>query len=155
MNPYCAVVTPAESFTPSPNSTVESERKARSDGALMQVEENAIDFSWKEVFPDKSDIEERLPSELITLVSLSMASLRLNSFAATTVLGVVADSVPLLDVPLWLAGLSSKVTTSCVSILAPFSTLSKCLDNSPEAKKSSANKSLNLSIRVKGTPYGR
>ena len=116
----------------------------------MQVEENAIDFSWKEVFPDKSDIEERLPSELITLVSLSMASLRLNSFAATTVLGVVADSVPLLDVPLLLAGLSSKVTTSCVSILAPFSTLSKCLDNSPEAKKSSANKSLNLSIRVKG-----
>ena len=101
----------------------------------MQVEENAIEDSWNDVFPDKSDMEERLPSELKILVSLSMASFRLFSLAATTVLGVLAVSVPLLDVPLWFAGLSSNVTISCVSILASVSTLAKCLDNSPAAKK--------------------
>lgn len=123
-----------ESFTPS-NSRVESEGKVISDGALMQVEENAMEVSWKDVFPDKSDIEERLASELKTLVSLSMASFRLLSLAATTVLGVLAVSVPLLDVPLRSAGLSSKVTASCDSMLASVSALSKSLEKSPAKKK--------------------
>ena len=64
----------------------------------MQVEEKAMEVSWKDVLPDRSDMEERLVSELTTLVSLSMASLRLLSFAGTTVLGVLVVSVPLLDV---------------------------------------------------------
>lgn len=102
----------------------------------MQVEENAIDVSWKDVFPDKSDIDERLASELITLVSFSMASLRLFSLAATTVLGVLAVSVSLLDVLLRSAGLSSMVTASCDSMFASVCTLSKSLDKSPAVKMS-------------------
>jgi len=112
--PHCTFVT--ESFTPS-NSRVESEGKVISDGALMQVEEKAMEVSWKDVLPDRSDMEERLVSELTTLVSLSKASLRLLSFAGTTVLGVLVVSVPLLDVLLCSAGLSSKLATSCVLML--------------------------------------
>lgn len=131
--PYCTFATLTESFTPS-NSRVESEGKVISDGALMQVEEKAMEVSWKDVLPDKSDMEERLVSELTTLVSLSMASFRLFSLAATTVLGVLAVSVPLLDVLPRSAGLSSKVAASCVFMLASVSRLSKSLDKSPVMK---------------------
>lgn len=124
--PYCTFAT--ESFTPS-NSRVESEGKVISVGALMQVEEKAIEVSWKDVLPDKSDMDERLVSELTTLVLLSMASLRLLSFAGTTVLGVLAVSVSLLDVLLCSAGLSSKLAASCVFMLG-----SKSLGKSPVVK---------------------
>ena len=116
-----------ESFTPS-NSRVESEGKVISDGALMQVEEKAMEVSWNDVPPDKSDMEERLVSELTTLVLLSMASLRLLSFAGTTVLGVLV-SVSLLDVQLSSAGLSSKFSASCIFTLG-----SKSSEKSPAVK---------------------
>ena len=95
----------------------------------MQVEEKAMEVSWKDVLPDKSDMDERLVSELTTLVSLSMASLRLLSLAETTVLGVLVASVPLLDVLLRSAGLSSKLAASCVLMLG-----SKSSDKSPVVK---------------------
>ena len=95
----------------------------------MQVEENAMEVSWKDVLPDKSDMEERLVSELATLVSFSMASLRLLSLAGTTVLGVLVVSVPLLDMLLCSAGLSCRLAASCVFMLG-----SKSLDKSPVVK---------------------
>ena len=79
--------------TPSSNSTVKSEGSVPSEGALIHVEESAIDSSWKDVFPDNSDMDDSLVSVLNTLVSLSIASFRHLSSAATTVLGVFAVSV--------------------------------------------------------------
>ena len=126
---YCTFAILTESFTPS-NSRVESEGKVISDGGLMHVEEKAMEVSWKDVLPDKSDMDERLVSELTTLVSFSMASLRLLSLAGTTVFGVFVVSVPLLDKLLCSAGLSgSKLSASCVFMLG-----SKSLDKSPAVK---------------------
>ena len=94
----------------------------------MQVEEKAMEVSWNDVLPDKSDMDERLVSEPTTLVSLSMASLRLLSLAGTTVLGVLV-SVPLLDAQLSSAGLSSTFVSSCIFMLG-----SKSSEKSPVVK---------------------
>ena len=72
-----------ESFATSSRSTAESDGNVISDGALIHVEEKAIDASWKDVFPDNSDMDDILVSD--TLVSFSMASFRLLSLAPTTV----------------------------------------------------------------------
>ena len=72
-----------ESFATSSRSTAESDGNVISDGALIHVEEKAIDASWKDVFPDNSDMDDILVSD--TLVSFNMASFRLLSLAPTTV----------------------------------------------------------------------
>ena len=72
-----------ESFATSSNSTAGSDFSVISDRALIHVEENAVDASWKDVFPDNSDMDDILVSD--TLVSFNMASLRLLSLAPTTV----------------------------------------------------------------------
>ena len=112
--------------TPSSNSAVESEGNVTSEGALIHVEENAIEASWKDVFPDNSDMDDKLVSELNTLVSLSIASLRHLSLAATTVLGVFAVSVSLLEVLSCSVGLSSMATSSGFSAFSSISPLSDC-----------------------------
>lgn len=117
--------------TPSPNSTVESEGNVPSEGALIHVDENAMEASWKDVFPDNSDMDDKLVSELNTLVSLSIASLRHLSFAATTVLGVFAVSVSLLEVLPCSVALSSMATTSGFSAFSSISPLSECFEESP------------------------
>ena len=124
-----------ESFTPSSKSPAESDGKVMSDGALMHVEENAMEVSWKEVFPDNSDMDDRLASELNTLVSFSIASFRLFSLVATTVLGVLAVSVPLLDVLPCSVVLSCKAITSCLSTLSSAARLPECLEDSPTTNK--------------------
>lgn len=84
--------------------------------ALIQVEENAMEVSWKEVSPDNSDNDDTLVSELSTLELLSIASLRFLSLAATTVLGVLAESVSLLDeLPARSVWLLSAVPALCTS----------------------------------------
>ena len=92
----------------------------------MQVEENAMEASWNDVLPDNSDMDDRLASELNTLVSSSRALFRLLSLAATTVWGVLAVSVPLLEVLPCSVWLSSKATVSCFSTVSP---LSVCFDD--------------------------
>lgn len=83
---------------------------------LIQVEENAMDDSWKDVLSDNDDT---LVSELNTLELLSIASLRFLSLAATTVLGVLAVSVSLLDVlpvrSVWLLSAVPSVSISTYS----------------------------------------
>ena len=89
--------TSADSLTPSVvESAVNSGGEIVSEAdVLIQVEENAMEDSWKEVLSDNDDT---LVSELNKLELLSIASLRFLSLAATTVLGVLAVSVSLLDV---------------------------------------------------------
>ena len=122
-----------ESFATSSRSTAESDGNVISDGALIHVEENAIDASWKDVFPDNSDMDDILVSD--TLVSFSMASLRLLSLAPTTVWGVLAVSVPLLDVLPRSLGLSSREMISCFSALSSVSPLPEWFEDSPTINK--------------------
>ena len=86
------------------------------------------------MFPDNSDIDDKIVSELNTLVSFSKASLRLPSLAATTVLGVLAVSVSVLEVLPRSVRLSSNATTSCFSMLFSASPLSECLEDSPAVR---------------------
>lgn len=95
--------------------TSDGETTSEAD-VLIQVEENAMEVSWKEVFPDKSDSDDILVSELNTLELLSIASLRFLSLVATTVLGVLAVTVSLLDVlPARSVWLLSAAPAPCIS----------------------------------------
>ena len=84
------------------------------------------------MFPDNSDMDDKLVSELNALESLRMASLRLLSLAATTVLGVLAVSVSLLEVLPRSVGI---VSTSFISTYSSASSLSvEGLESSPKNK---------------------
>ena len=104
-----------------------------SRGALIHVEENAMDASWKDVLLDNSDMDDILVSD--TLVSFIMASFRLLSLAPTTVWGVLAVSVPLLDVLPRFLRLSSSEMISCFSALSSVSPLPEWFEVSPTVNR--------------------